>query len=159
MPFANKFRFSMGMPEPGDIIGRFTVETCEVEHVGIRGGRYEYPVEMVLAGKGGQQGVRNDLKSLLGSRKTTFSGYGNPYQLHFDRAEVESLGNGKYRVSVCGIGNRIFLKKELTRFLTYLAMKDGEAKISASGEREAAIDEYLADYQADARKKRQSIPC
>ena len=147
----------MNMPTPGTRIGRFTVEECEVGHVGIGGGRYEYPVEMVLSGKGGKQGVRNDLKELFGARRSTFSGYGNPYQLAFDRSEVESLGEGRYKVVARGVGNRIFLRKELSRFLEYLGTEHDLE--SPSEETMAAIlDDYLAAYQADAKRKKPRLP-
>ena len=93
MPFANKFRFTMRLPEPGEQIGDFTVESCSVEHAPSGYGRYEYPVEIVLRGKGGQQGVRSAIKSLLVPVKTTFSAYGNAYQLRFGKMEVDSLGD------------------------------------------------------------------
>ena len=88
MPFANKFRFVMGLPNEGYVNGRFTVEACEVGHNNIASSIYEDPVEIIVSGKGGQQGVRNDLKGLLTSRHSAFSGFGTPYQFHFERAEI-----------------------------------------------------------------------
>ena len=123
MPFAKKFRAMMDFPFPGDTVGDFAVENVEVwdERGGSEG--YVYGVEMVLCGLGGQQGVRRALKSLFSQHPTTFSGYGNPYQLWFRKPEVESLGDKRYTVRVKGSGARIYLAPELERFLSYLADK------------------------------------
>jgi len=93
MPFARKFRAMMNFPFPGDVVGDFTVESVNVrdEQGGAEG--YVYGVSMVLRGPGGQQGVQRALKSLFAQHPTTFSGYGNPYQLWFRKAEIESLGD------------------------------------------------------------------
>ena len=128
-------------------------------HVGIGSGRYEYPVEMVLQGKGGQQGVKRALKGFLDARRTLFSGYGNPYQCRFGRMEVESLRQGRYRLAGKGIGVRIYLRYELMRFLSYLAgsgrIHDGSLDSSA----DQLVTDYMAEYQVQARRKpRPSVP-
>jgi hypothetical protein len=159
MPFAGAFRKAMGFPVVGDVIGGFTVLRVEVGHEGIGSGRYEYPVEMVLQGKGGQQGVKRALKGFLDTRRTLFSGYGNPYQCRFGRMEVESQGQGRYRLTGKGIGVRIYLRSELMRFLSYLAgsgrMRDGSLDSSA----DQLVTDYMAEYQVQARRKpRRPVP-
>jgi hypothetical protein len=145
MPFANKFRAMMDLPFPGDTIGGFTVEGVEVsdEEGGWRG--YAYAVRMVLSGPGGKAGVRRALAPLVARRVTTFSSYGNPYQLWFGRPEIESLGDRRYAVRIEGAGARIDLAAELERFLTQIA-DDGRLVV----ERDAAgdvIETYLQDYR------------
>ena len=58
-----------------------------------------YPVRLLLRGPGGRQAVLRVFKALLSSHPMTFSGYGNPYQLSFGKAEVESLGEQRYAVT------------------------------------------------------------
>lgn len=120
MPFAAKFWAAMEIPFPGDVIGGFKVEYVDVLHHGIGDGRYEYPVRMILRGKGGKQGVRNALKELFGAKRTTFSGFGNPYHCWVGKSVVESLGEQRYEVKTRGIGVRIFLRRELERFYHHL---------------------------------------
>jgi hypothetical protein len=150
MPFANKFKHAMAFPAPGDVVGNFAVEEVEVSHRASGYGRYEYPITIVLRGKGGQQGVRKALRSLCSARVTTFSGYGNPYQLSIGKLEISSAGQGRYRVFTLGIGRRVFLKQELLRFLRYLA-DSGRLQLPGSGEEIA--NAYLEQYQVDARRK------
>ena len=152
MPFAKKFRFTMRLPDAGDDIDGFTVESCTVEHAPSGYGRYEYPVEIVLKGKGGRQAVRNALKHLLTPVKSTFSGYGNAYQLRFGKMEVESLGDRRYRVHGVGLGARVFLKKELLRFCEFLT-DNAYLSPPASNTKQNIIDKYLEEYQVDARRK------
>ncbi len=120
MPFARKFRAMMDFPFPGDTVGDFTVESVDVhdEHGGGEG--YVYGVRMVLRGPGGLQGVQRALKTFFAQHPTTFSGYGNPYQLWFRKPEIESLGEQRYAVDVKGAGARVYLEPELARFLQYL---------------------------------------
>jgi hypothetical protein len=125
MPFAHKYRFAMRIPEPGGTIGPFLVEDSEVGHVGAGDGRYDYPVSLVLVGAGGKQAVRNAVREYLRRGRTTFSGYGNPYQLTFGRFEVESLEGNRYRVTAKGTGVRIDLERELLRFVEYSRLRGG----------------------------------
>ena len=120
MPFASKFRAMMDLPFAGDTVAGFAVESVDVrdERSGPEG--YAYSVRIVLCGLGGKQGVRRALKTLFSSHQTTFSAYGNPYQLWFGRPEIESLGDKRYVVRVQGAGARVFLGDELQRFLGYL---------------------------------------
>src|SRR5512144_2207631 len=76
MPFAGEFRSGMRFPGEGASVGRFIIESIRVEHVGAGAGRYEYPIELVVSGKGGKDGARKALKPLLSGRATIFSGYG-----------------------------------------------------------------------------------
>jgi len=109
MPFANKFRAMMHFPFAGDRVGPFTVEAVDVGHKGIGSGQYSYPVQITLRGPGGQQGVRRALRALFATHPTTFSGYGNPYQLWFGRPEIERLGDQRYKVRIEGAGARVHL--------------------------------------------------
>ena len=153
MPFAKKFRAMMDFPFPGDAIDMFTVESVAVRDE--RGGSegYVYGVRLVLQGPGGQQGVRRALKPLFSQRTTTFSGYGNPYQLWFKRPEIESLGDKRYEVRVKGAGVRITLEPELDRFLAYLE-KDGHLVVSDDpAVRETLVAVYLEQYRSEIKRK------
>ena len=151
MPFAAKFWAAMEIPFPGDEIGGFGVEYVDVQHHGIGDGRYEYPVTMILTGRGGKQGVRSALRELLGSRKTTFSGYGNPYHCRFGKPAVESLGELRYEVKVTGIGVRFFLREELTRFAAHLKSQ-GRLTIDGSA-LEHTLDAYMEAYIQETSRR------
>lgn len=153
MPFANKFRAMMDFPFPGDRVGDFLVESVEVRDVPGDMGRYQYTVRMVLQGMGGQQGVRQALKEMLTTHCTTFSGYGNPYQLWFGKPEIEPLGDKRYEVRVLGAGSRIYLEEELDRFMAHLQETGRLAKGADRDEREAAIEAYLDGYRTEIKRQ------
>lgn len=153
MPFANKFRAMMDFPFAGDTVGDFLVESVEVRDVPGDMGRYQYAVHMVLQGMGGRQGVQRALKEMLDSHLTTFSGYGNPYQLWFGKPEIESLGDKRYEVKVRGAGSRIYLEQELVRFLAYLQETEQLAtRVDREG-CEAAVEAYLDRYRAEIKRQ------
>jgi hypothetical protein len=147
MPFANKFRAMMDFPFPGESVGPFTVEQVSVGCDPAGSGRYTYPISLVLRGKGGQQGVKAALRELLTARRTTFSAYGNGYQLWFARPQIESLGGRRYRVTVEGAGARVALKAELHRFAEYL-----EERRALAGGGAELVEEYLEGYRGDVRR-------
>jgi hypothetical protein len=150
MPFANKYRFAMRFPEPGDRVAELTVESCEVSHEEHGDGTIRYPISMVLAGPGGRQGVSKALRACLDHGHTTFSGFGNPYQLRFGRFAVESLGAGRYRVTGCGTGVRFDLERELRRFATYARLHDRTAN-------EALIPDYVEAYKRDVTRRKPEL--
>jgi hypothetical protein len=152
MPFADKFRAMMDFPFPGDTLGSYLVESVDVGHESGGPGIYKYAVRLVLCGPGGQQGVKQALKSLFSTHCTTFSGYGNPYQLWFGRPEIENLGDGRYAVTVEGAGARTFLEDDLERFLTYLT---DEGRLQASPDpaaNKALVEAYLDQYRAEVKR-------
>jgi hypothetical protein len=153
MPFADKFRAMMDFPFPGDTVGAYLVESVDVGHESGGPGIYKYAVRMVLRGPGGQQGVKQALKPLFSAHCTTFSGYGNPYQLWFGRPEIENLGDSRYAVTVEGAGARTYLEDDLERFLAYL-IDEGRLKArtdpSAS---KALVDEYLDQYRVEVKRQ------
>jgi hypothetical protein len=153
MPFAKKFRAMMDFPFAGDTLGDLTVESVDVRDVPGTTGQYAYAVRIVLRGPGGQQGVRCALKALFSSHPTTFSGYGNPYQLWFGKPEIESLGNKRYAVSVKGAGARVFLEDELHRFLGYLDEQGQLAARPDQAAQETLVETYLEGYRAEIRQK------
>ena len=133
MPFATKFRAMMDLPFAGDAIGDFSVERVDVRHESRGPGLYVYSAQIVLHGPGGQRGVRLALKALCSSHPTTFSGYGNPYQLWFGKPEIESLGEKRYAVSIEGAGARVFLEDELERFLTLTSIQSHLITVAIAG--------------------------
>ena len=151
MPFANKFRAMMGLPVPGDSIGDFVAESVQVEDVGSGWDGYAYSVRMVLRGPGGKAAVRRTLKPVLAQRITTFSGYGNPYQLWFGKPEIESLGDRRYAVEVDGAGARIELEVDLERFLGYLT-GEGPAVLHPDSAAQL-IETYLEEYRSDVLRR------
>jgi hypothetical protein len=154
MPFAKKFRAMMDFPFAGDQLDAFTVESVGVcdQQTGSEG--YIYDVDIVLEGPGGQRGVRQALKALFSKHLTTFSAYGNAYQLWFRKPslDIESLGGKRYAVRVKGAGERIALRPELDRFLEYLETEEMLSP-STQVDREKLVAEYLEHYQMEIRRK------
>ena len=153
MPFAKKFRAMMDFPFPGDMIGDLTVESVDVRDEQGGGEGYVYGVRMVLRGPGGMQGVQRALRALFTQHPTTFSGYGNPYQLWFRKPETESLGKQRYAVNVKGAGARVYLEPELRRFLQYLNEDNHLPVSSDTATQEALIEAYLEQYRLDIKRR------
>ena len=153
MPFATKFRAMMDFPFAGDTVGGLVVERVDVGCDPHGSGRYTYPIQIMLRGPGGQQGVRAALNDLFRSRTTTFSAYGNAYQLWFAKPEIESLGDKRYAATVEGAGARVTLEDELHRFVAFVE----EEGVLAAGQGEAAgaefVDAYLDRYRAEVKRK------
>ena len=153
MPFANKFRAMMDFPFAGDALGDFCVKSIDVRHESRGPGLYAYSARIVLRGPGGQRGVRQTLRTLFSAHPTTFSGFGNPYQLWFGRPEIKSLGDKRYEVSIEGAGARVFIEDELHRFLAYL---DQEGQLADQPDRAlpgTLVEMYLERYRAEIRRK------
>lgn len=150
MPFAQKYRFAMRFPEPGDTIDGFRVESCEVGHDEKGDGTIFYPFVILLSGKGGRQGVGKAVRAAFAHGHTTFSGFGNPYQLRFGRFTVEALGTGRYSVTGCGYGCRIDLERELSRFVAY-------ARLHGKSADDAVVAEYIEAYKRDVTRKNPEI--
>jgi CubicO group peptidase (beta-lactamase class C family) len=148
MPFAKKFRAMMDFPFPGDQMGDFVVESVSVEDEWGHPEGYVYDVRMVLQGPGGKAGVKRTLKAFFAQHPTTFSGYGNPYQLWFRKPEVESLGDKRYAVKVKGSGARFYLEQDLDRFLAYLV---AEGHLTSS-DPQALLDAYLDAYKNEVKR-------
>ena len=153
MPFAKKFRAMMDFPFPGDMIGDFAVESVDVRDEQSGGDGYVYGVRMVLRGPGGTQGVQRALRMLFAQHPTTFSGYGNPYQLWFRKPETESLGEQRYAVNVKGAGARVYLEPELTRFLQYLNEDNHLAVPSDTATQETFVEAYLERYRLEIKRR------
>ena len=153
MPHASKFRAMMDFPFPGDTIGGLTVESVDVwdEHGG--GDGYAYGIRMVLCGPGGVQGVQRALRGLLAQHPTTFSGYGNPYQLWFRKPEIEGLGAQRYAVSVKGAGVRVYLEPDLARFLQYLSDENHPAAPADPAAQAALVEAYLERYRGEIKRR------
>jgi hypothetical protein len=156
MPFAGEYREAMEFPAVGDAVGGFRIEEVQVGHAGGGPGRYEYPTELVVSGKGGKEGVRRALKELFARRRTIFSEYGNPYQCWGGRMEIESLGKSRYRVSARGVGTRVHLTEELGRFLEYLAASGRLDPAAQASGLESIVTDYMRRYQEQSR--RQAVP-
>lgn len=152
MPFADKFRAMMEFPFPGDTLGALLVEEVEVSHHSGEAGMYAYDVRMVLSGPGGQQGVRRALKGLFALHPTTFSGYGNPYQLWFGRPEIVGLGDRRYEVRVKGGGARTYLQDDLERFWDYLVAEGIAAADPEPAAQAERVEAYLDQYRAQIKR-------
>ena len=153
MPFAVKFRAAMGFPFEGDTVGGFTVESVDVRDKRSGEDGYVYEAKIVLHGPGGKQGVWRALKPIFSSHPTTFSGYGNPYQLWIHRPEIVSLGDKRYEVNVRGAGARIHLAPELVRFLEHLEEKGHLSDLPNPDSREALVEAYLEGYSSEVNRK------
>lgn len=154
MPFAATFRAMMDFPLIGDALGDFSVEGVDVtDGPGGPGGLHTYTVRIALQGPGGKQGVRKALKDLFSSHPTTFSAYGNAYQLWFGKPEIERLGDQRYAVTVQGAGARSNLEHELHRLLSYLDETDRLAAQTDQAIGDELIEAYLAGYRAEIGRK------
>ncbi|MBT3273648.1 MAG: hypothetical protein HN368_10865 [Spirochaetales bacterium] len=147
MPFANKFIKTMGLPRIGEKLDEFMVTAVEVGHVGTGPGQYRYPIRLVLQGKGGCAGAKAAVRNLFSEVKTTFSGYGNPYQLYVGKYDAKGIGDQCYEITAEGFGARIYLDQEFRRFLRFL---EHSQRIHI---RPAVLDEYLREYQAETTRK------
>lgn len=152
MPFADKFRAMMDFPFPGDRLGGFTVESVDVSHHGGSAGMYCYDVRLVLHGPGGQQGVRKALQPLVDQHPTTFSGYGNPYQLWFGRPKITSLGDKRYAVRIEGGGARTYLQDDLLRFLDYLITEEIATLAPEPAVQAEQVETYLEQYRTQVKR-------
>ena len=153
MPFAKKFRAMMDFPFPGDTVGGFIVEEVDVQDEWGAPEGYVYGVQMVLRGPGGKQAALRALKPLFSQHPTTFSGYGNPYQLWFRKPEIESLGDQRYVVNVKGSGARIYLEPELARFLQYLIDNHHLAAQPDPALQKALVEDYLEQYRGEIARQ------
>jgi len=150
MPFASRFRAMMGFPFAGETLGDYAVESVEVTDEHGDTGRYAYRALMVLRGPGGEQAVRRALKAMCAQHPMTFSGYGNPYQLWFGKPVVESLGDGRFLVTVDGAGARVYLREELECLCAHLE----EQGVLAEGcDRKALVSAYLDGYMGEIKRK------
>lgn len=149
MPLAKKFSAMMNFPFPGDTVGDFTVESVDVYVVKEDAGIIEYGGRMVLSGPGRAQDVRRALKAFFSQHVSTFSGYGNPYQLWFRKPQIGSLGEGRYTVNVKGAGVRTYLEPELRRFLQYLHEKGHLAVPSDTAAQDTFIEDYMKRYRLE----------
>lgn len=148
MPFAKKFRAMMDFPFPGDRVGDFLVESVSVEDEWGHPEGYVYAVRMVFQGPGGKQGLLQTLRPFFAQHPTTFSGYGNPYQLWFRKPEVESLGDKRYAVTVKGSGARFYLEQDLERLLAYLE----DAGHLTVPDKQGVLQTYLETYKAEIKR-------
>jgi hypothetical protein len=153
MPLAKKFRAMMDFPFPGDTMGNFTVESVDVYVVKEDKGGIVYGVRMALSGPGKVQNVQQAIKALFSQHPTTFSGYGNPYQLWFMKPEIESQGEQRYAVTVQGAGARVYLEPELMRFLQYLNESNHLAALSDPAAQETLVETYLERYRLEIQRR------
>jgi hypothetical protein len=149
MPFAPKFRAMLDFPFPGDTIGDFIVEDVEVWDEKEDSEGHTYGIRMVVRGPGGKQAVQHVLRPLFTRHPTTFSGYGNPYQLWVARSEVTPLGDKRYEVRAKGMGVRTYPEPDLNRFLAHLERNGHLAVPLDPADREALIEDYLERYRRE----------
>jgi len=111
MPFSKKFRKIMGFPKERDAVKQFTVESLSVDHAYIKGSkprRYEYPVKMVVRGKGSKEDVRTVFTPLLSQKNIrTTSGYGTPYSCDVGEVTISKIGDERYSIEAKGRCTRV----------------------------------------------------
>jgi len=149
LPFSKKYKKSMGFPKEGDTVNGFTVQSVSVKHIAAYSGKqplYEYPTEITVKGKGNINDVRKAFRSLFDSKKTIFSGYGNPYQCLPGKMQIQSLGNGRFLISARGTCVRIYLRNELVKFMKYLSEKCYLAEEMEDINWKQLIEDYLRNY-------------
>lgn len=143
----------MGFPEKGQVINGFTVESVSVSHVGVSAGRYEYPFEIIVKGEGNAQKVKAAFKGFFKTRRTIFSGYGNPYQCQHGKMEIKDLGDGRFSITARGACVRVYLKDELQRFVEHLSKKGCVANKIDGAEWSKIIEEYMKQYEKTSSRK------
>ena len=153
MPFSRKFREGMGFPQEGQAVDGFTVESVSVSHVGVSAGHYEYPFKLIVRGEGTANKVKAAFKEFFKARRTLFSEYGNPYQCHHGKMEVQDLGGGRFLVTSRGTCTRVFLKDEFEKFAAYLKEKGLVVGGKDEAEWKTAIEEYLKQYEKASSRK------
>lgn len=151
MPFAMKFMAMMELPLAGETLGGLLVESITVGHEGRADGLYAYPLRMVLSGPGGVKAAVRAAKALCKKRCTTFSGFGTPYHMWFNKPQIEDLGGGRCLVTAEGSGTRVHLGADLERFCARLAE---QGLLPGSAEEHAAlIERYLEAYRSEVEKQ------
>jgi hypothetical protein len=153
MPFSRKFREGMGFPKESQVVNGFTVESVSVSHVNVGVGRYEYPFELIVKGKGNTNKVKATFKEFFKTRRTLFSEFGNPYQCQHGKMEVKDLGNGKFSVTSRGSCTRVFLKDEFEKFVAYLTENGYVAGGEVEAEWKETIEKYLKQYEKLVSRK------
>ena len=147
MPFAKKYYRVMKFPKEGDIIDSFAVLSINVTHNNLKSGIYEYPTEIIVEGKGGKTRIKAVFKKYFDQRITTFSGYGNPYQMYGGGFEIIALDKNRYKIKAKGIGVRIYLRRELNQFFKFLVENNFSVKKFDEIVQEKIIDDYISKYQ------------
>jgi hypothetical protein len=111
MPFSKKFKKIMGFPKEGDNVKQFTVESLSVDHVYIKGSkprRYEYPIRVIVRGKGRREDVKVAFDPLLSQKNIgTTSGYGNPYSCDIGEVKMSKIGEERYSIEAKGCCTRV----------------------------------------------------
>jgi hypothetical protein len=153
MPFSRKFREGMGFPKESQVVNGFTVESVSVSHVNVGVGRYEYPFELIVKGKGNTNKVKATFKEFFKTRRTLFSEFGNPYQCQHGKMEVKDLGNGKFSVTSRGSCTQVFLKDEFKNFVAYFTENGYVAGGKDEAEWKETIEKYLKQYEKLASRK------
>lgn len=153
MPFSRKFQNGMGFPKEDQVIDGFTVESVSVSHINISDGHYEYPTEIVVRGKGSTNKVRKTFKEFFKTKRTLFSGYGNPYQCRHGKMVVQSLGNCRFSITARGTCVRIYLRDELVRFMEYLYENKQFTDDADKSERETTIADYMKKYVRSSSRR------
>ncbi|MBS7614800.1 hypothetical protein KEJ18_03610 [Candidatus Bathyarchaeota archaeon] len=143
----------MGFPEEGQVIDGFTVESVSVSHVGVSAGRYEYPFEIIVKGEGNINKVKATFKAFFKTRRTVFSGYGNPYQCHHGKMEIKELRSGRFSITSRGTCVRVYLKDELERFAEHLSQKGLVINNKDETEWIDIIAEYMKQYKKTSSRK------
>jgi hypothetical protein len=142
MPFSRKFKKIMRLPDEGDRIGGFSVDSSSVEHSYIKGSnprRYEYPVRLTVRKEGDEKkkDVEDAFKPLLTQQNVrTTSGFGNPYTCGIERLRISSIGIGRFSIKALGHCTRI--PKETNGNEPELEQKTLEAR---------ALEVYSAMFQ------------
>ena len=143
LPFADKFQRCMKLPHEGDIVGNFLVKSIKVNHRNLFDGVYSYPVEIVVIGEGGKQGVSRTFKPFFNKVISLFSGFGALYQCRGGKLEIETVAPKTYKIVTTGIGCRIYPKQELEAFMQFLKDSTGLSELNS----DVIITTYLEYYQ------------
>ncbi len=101
----------MGFPKEGDVVKQFTIESLSVDYVHIKGSKprkYEYPVKIVVRGKGGEEDVKAAFAPLLSQKNVgTTSGYGNPYSCSIGEVAISKIDEEQFSIEAKGCCTRV----------------------------------------------------
>ncbi len=145
MPFAEQFHRCMMLPNKGDTIDQFYIQSIKIDHRNIHDGVYDFPIELIVIGEthGGKNSVLSLFRPIFNKVISLYTHYGSLYQCRCEKLQIEMVAPKTYKISTIGIGCRIYPKRELESFMNFLKDSTGFMELNS----EAIITAYLDYYQ------------
>lgn len=143
MPFAEQYHRCMKLPQKGEMIGRFLVQTIRVTHQNLLDGVYSFPTELVVIGDGDIKTVLESFNPIFNKVISLYTQYGSLYQCRGGKLEIEIIAPKTFKITTTGIGNRIYPKHELEAFIQFLKDYTGFQELNA----DVILTTYLNYYK------------